>query len=223
MAAEPSKPKFVVTSVRSLDDPRWTSRSVPAEDLTPQFSFLLSRTVYVGGPNSSEQIQSGRYDRLVSTPSLGARDPLRPTAGEVRGHEGELATYYRHVMALKGERPRAGDVDYWLRLDFVSPTTGKAITFPWWDRVSDAARFRTWVRKTDATKEFFDADQGWMLRAAHKGQRFHVQHNDLDTGEEFANLSVGAAEFLNRFEVAEADVGHVIAALKKELGVDPWS
>jgi hypothetical protein len=184
---------------------------------------LLRRTVYVGDPNSSEQLQSGKYERALDLPALGARDPLRPTAAEVRGHEGALAAYYRQVMRLKAKRPKAGDVDYWLSLNFVSPTAGKDIGFPWWDRVSDAAPFLTWLRKIDATNEYFDADQGWTLRAAHKGQRLHVQQGDLDTGEEFANLSVQAPPFLNRLQVAEADVRSVIMALKGELGVDPWS
>jgi hypothetical protein len=223
MAEERGEPQFVVSSVRTLDDPTWITRSTAAEDLTPQFSFSLSRSVYVGDPNSSEQIQSGKYDRPLDLPSFGTRNTLRPTAREAIGHETELAAYYRQVMALKGASPRSGDVGYWLRLDFVSAVAGKEISFPWWDRVSDATPFLSWLRRADSTDEFFDADQGWMLRAAHKGDRLHIQHSDLDTEEEFANLSVDRAAFLGRLDAAEADFRRVIAALKGKLGVDPWS
>jgi hypothetical protein len=223
MAAETSKPQFVVTSARSLDDPNWTNRSVAAEDLAPQFSFSLNRTVYVGDPNSSEQFQSGKHDRSLSIPAVGAANPLRPTAAELRGHEKALAAYYREIMTLTGKRPSPGEVGYWLRLDFVSPAIGKEIAFPYWDRVSDAQPFLNWLRKIDAPDEFFDADQGWILRAAHKGRRLHFQYADLDTGEEFANMSVTARTFLHRLQLAEADVRGVILGLTKVLGVDPWS
>jgi hypothetical protein len=221
MANERGGPQVVIHT--ALDDPTWTTRSVAAEDLRPQFSFALSRSVYVGDPNSTEQIHSGTFDRPLRLPSLDARDPLRPTAAEAIGREAQLAAYYRQVMALKGARPRPGDVGYWLQLEFVSAAARKAIDFPWWDQVSDTGAFFAWLRQDDATDEFFDADQGWMLRAAHRAGRFHVQHTDVDGGEEFANLSVGRAAFLDRLNAAEADIRRVIAALKSELGVDPWS
>jgi hypothetical protein len=209
--------------IEHLDDPTWTNCSVAAEDLTPQFSFALSRSVYVGDPNNAEQIHSGTFDRPLRLPSLDARDPLRPTAAEAIGREAELAAYFRQVMTLKGARPRPGDVGYWLQLEFVSAGDGKAIEFPWWDQVSDAGAFFAWLRDKDATDEFFDVDQGWMLRAAQKAGRLHIQHTDFDCGEEFANLSVERAVFLGRLDAAEADIRRVIAALKTELGVDPWS
>jgi hypothetical protein len=210
------------TSARSLDDPTWTSRSTAAEDLTPRFSFCLSKSVYVGDPNSSEQIHSGEYDRPLHLPSLAARDRLAPTAAEVIGREAELAAYYRQVMTIEGKRPASGAVGYWLRFDLVSATAGQGIGFPWWDRVADAAPFFEWLRTVDAG-EFFDADQGWMLTAAARAQHLHFQHSDLETQEEFANLSVDRAAFLDRLRVAEEEVRQVIAVLRTELGVDPWS
>src|SRR5690606_7370335 len=59
-----------------LNDGTWVERSLPAEDLTPKFSFVLRRTVYMGDPNSVEQLQSDIYNPPITIPELAARDPL---------------------------------------------------------------------------------------------------------------------------------------------------
>jgi hypothetical protein len=205
-----------------MDDPSWSLRSSEIEDLTPLFSFLLGRTVYVGDPNSAEQMRSGDYDRPLRLPDFGARDPLRPTADEVRGREPELAAYYRQVMELKGQ-PRSGEPGYWLSLDIVSETAQVRIPFPWWDRISDAAPFLAWLRTCQDGAAFGDCDQGWFLRAERKGQRIHFLDGDLDTRDAVSNSSVSRSVFLDLLDTAESDVRAVIAALKAELGVDPWS
>lgn len=223
MAEQRDESQIVATFRWSLDDPTWTSRSQVAEDLKPRFSFLLSRTVYVGDPNSSEQIQSGEFDRPLRLPSFAARDLLRPTAAEALGHEPELAGYYGQLMELTGRGPGPDAVGYWLSLGFVSESAGKEIGFPWWDRISEAAPFFNWLRTAGENANFHDADQGWQLRALRKGERLHFQHSDLDTEEEFANLSVDRGTFLNRLYAAEAETRTVVAALSEQLGVDPWS
>ena len=209
--------------MRTLDDPTWTRCSKAAEDLRPQFTFLLRAAAYVGDPNSSEQIHSGQYDRPLRLPSFAAREPLAPTAAEALGHELELAGYYRQLMELTGPAPGPGALGYWLGLGFISEEAESEIAFPWWDQVSDAAPFFAWLRSADDDADFLDGDQGWMLRAARKGDRLHFQHSALETEEEFANLSVSRGAFLSRLDAAESEVRTVIAGLKRELGVDPWS
>lgn len=223
MAEEPEENQIIALSVGTLEDPNWESRSIGAEDLTPHFSFLLSRTAYVGDPNSAEQIRSGQYDRQLRLPELAARDPLRPRVAEVLGHEAELAEYYRQLRSVTGQGPRPDAVGYWLSLRFVSEQAGKEVGFPWWDRVSDAAPFCDWLRTAADGEDYFDADQGWMLRAVRKRERLHLQHSDLDTKQEFSNVSVGRETFLARLDTAELQARTVIAKLKRRLGIDPWS
>jgi hypothetical protein len=206
-----------------MDDRTWTSRSKAAEDLRPQISFLLSRTAYVGDPNTSEQIHSGEHDRPLRLPSFAAREPMAPTVAEALGHEPELAAYYRQVMELTRHAPAPGAVGYWLGFGFVSEEAGSEIGFPWWDQISDAAPFFDWLRSADDNADFLDGDQGWMLRAARRGDRLYFLHGALDTDQEFANLSVGRGTFLSRLDAAESEARTVIAGLKRELGVDPWS
>lgn len=221
-ADEPDKSRTMPPLGLRLNDPSWTHGSVAVEDLTPQFSFLLSHTVYVGDPNSLTQMQSGEFDRPLSVPSLGAQNPLRPTAADAVGRESALAAYYRDVMTLKGTQPTSGEEDYWLRFDLVSRTVGKAIHFSYSDRVSDTKFLFAWLRE-GASEDYSDQDQGWMFKAGKRGERLHFQQSDPDTGEELANLSIDRITFLERLRVAEADVLRVVAALKMQLGVDPWS
>ena len=206
-----------------MDDRTWTSRSKAAEDLWPRISFLLSATAYVGDPNSSEQIHSGEYDRPLRLPSLAAREPMAPTVAEALGHEPELAAYYRQVIELTGQAPASGAAGYWLGFCFASEEAGSEIGFPWWDQISDPTPFFDWLRSADDNADFFDGDQGWMLRAARRGDRLFFLHGALETDEEFANLSVGRGTFLGRLDAAESQARTVIAGLKRELGVDPWS
>lgn len=206
-ASDPEVAQWEVVSTSTLDDPTWWERSTPANDLTPQFAFRLQE-----------------FDRPVPLPSLGARDPLRPTAAEALGQEPALAAYYRDAMQIEGREPRPGAVGYWLQLTFQSAASGAQIGFPWWDRVCETEPFFTWLRSAADGDQFFDADQGWILRAARRGERLHFQHGDLDAPErEFANLWVDRAAFLGRLDAAEADIRRVIAHLKAQLGVDPWS
>lgn len=221
MAEQRDESQIVATFTWSTDDPTWASRSQAAEDLKPRFSFRLSRTVHVG--DSSEQIQGGEFDRPLRLPSFTARDPLRPTAAEALGHEPDLAAYYGQVMELTGRGPGPDAVGYWLSLGFVSESAGKEIDFPWWDRISQAAPFFNWLRAAGEDVDFHDADQGWQLRAVRMGERLHFQYSDLDTQEEFANLSVDRGIFLGRLHAAEAEMRTVVAALREQLGVDPWS
>lgn len=214
---------IVRSSFRSLDDPTWADRSAPADDLSPQFSFRLARSVYVGDPNSIAQIKDGRHDRPVHLPNWTVRDPLLPTAEEAEGREALLAGYYAEVMHLLGARPKPRDVGYWLRTAFVSPAAGKTIEFPWWDRISDSDMFVAWLKTTRGDEDFFDADQGWILRARRRGERLHFQYADLDTLEEYANLRVDRAIFLTRLEDSTAQVRRVVAKLKARLSVDPWT
>lgn len=207
-----------------LNDETWVERSLPAEDLTPEFSFVLSPTVYVGDPNSVEQLQSDVYNPPIAAPELAARDPLRPSAREAIGQEAELAAYYLEIMDRTGRTPDADGVGYWLRLEFVSESLAQRIGFPWWDRVAEASSLFDWARATNAEDaEFFDCDQGWFFKAGRVGQELHFQQGDLDTGEIYANLKVGQADFLGRLDQAESDVRTVVQRLKERLQIDPWS
>lgn len=95
-----------------LNDETGVERSLPAEDLTPEFSFVLSRTVYVGDPNSVEQLQSDVYNPPIAVPELAARDPLRPSAREVIDQESKLAAYYLEMIDRTGRKPDAYAVGY---------------------------------------------------------------------------------------------------------------
>jgi len=207
-----------------MDDPDWWKRSRAAEDLTPQFSFALHETVYVGRANSNEQLRDPAYQRPLRLPSLFAREPLRPTAHEVLGREAELATYYQEVMDQTGRKPDLNAVNYWLRLDFVSDSTGERVGFPWWDAVSETHLLFEWLRSSTDTDEFFDCDQGWLFRAGKIDGRLHFQHGNVDNSEvEYANLHVERSSFLMRLDQAETDIQAVIVELKARLGIDPWS
>jgi len=207
-----------------LNDETWVERSLPAEDLTPEFSFVLSRTVYVGDPNSVEQLQSDVYNPPIAVPELAARDPLRPSAREVIDQESKLAAYYLEMIDRTGRKPDAYAVGYWLRLEFVSEALDQQIGFPWWDRVAEASSLFDWARTTDSGgEEFFDCDQGWFFRAGRMGQELHFQQGDLDTGDVYANLKVGRSGFLGRLDQAERDIGTVIERLGERLQIDPWS
>ena len=101
----------------------------------------------------------------------------------------------------------------WLRWRLVSDATRLEIRFPWWDSLSDMAPFVDWLRTAADGEVFSDCDQGWTLQATRKGERFHLQDGDLDTGEEFANVSVDRRQLLDDLEIKEADIRRVIARL----------
>jgi hypothetical protein len=207
-----------------LNDETWVERSLPAEDLTPEFGFLLSRTVYVGDPNSIEQIRSEVYNPPIAVPEMAARDPLRPSARDALGHEADLAAYYLEMMEKTGRKPDADGVGYWLYLEFVSKALDQRISFPWWDRVAEASNLFDWIRETKVEEAgFFDCDQGWFFKAERSGGTLYFQHGDLDTGEVYANVKVRQATFLDRLDRAEIDVRTVIQRLKERLQIDPWS
>lgn len=207
-----------------LNDETWVQRSRPATDLSPQFAFLLSRTVYVGDPNSAEQLRSDAYNLPIAIPELGARDPLRPYASEALGREAQLTAYYREMMERTGKRPGPGAVGYWLRLEFVSHELNEPISFPWWDRVCEAAELFAWLRTAKpGGSGFFDCDQGWLFKAERPNDLLHFQYGNLDTGEEYANLKTDRTAFLGQLDRAETEVRTVIQRLKEHLGIDPWS
>ena len=133
-----------------LNDETWVERSLSAEDLTPEFSFLLGRTVYVGDPNSSEQFHCETYNLPIVLPELAARDPLRPSAREALGREADLAAYYFEIVEKTGRTPGADGVGFWLSLEFVSDVLDERIEFPWWDRISETSNLLDWIRVTDA-------------------------------------------------------------------------
>lgn len=208
----------------ALNDEARVERSQQAEDLTPQFRFLLGRTVYVGDPNSSEEFHCEAYNLPIDLPELAARDPLRPTAREVLGREYELAAYYSERMEKTGRNPSADGVGFWLCLEFVSEALDVQIDFPWWDRISEASNLLDWIRATDAEDAgFFDCDQGWLFKAKRQSGSLHLFHGDLDTGEMYVNLKVDQAIFRGRLDRAERDVRTVVERLKARLLVDPWS
>ncbi|RYG86092.1 MAG: hypothetical protein EON59_10785 [Alphaproteobacteria bacterium] len=207
-----------------LNDETWVERSLSAEDLTPEFSFLLGRTVYVGDPNSSEQFHCETYNLPIVLPELAARDPLRPSAREALGREADLAAYYFEIMEKTGRTPGVDGVGFWLSLEFVSDALGERVEFPWWDRISETSNLLDWIRVTDAEDVgFFDCDQGWLFKAERRGGWLHFQHGDLDTGEMYANLKVDQVAFRGRLDQAESDVRTVVGRLKDRLQVDPWS
>ena len=217
-------PQFRVSEVRVLDDKGWADRSIIAEDLQPRFAFLLQKTVHVGVPTYSAQAPSPADQRPLRLPSFPRRNQLFPTTVEVAGHEPELAAYYRQIMELTGPEPLRREENYWLHTGLTSETAKGEVRFPYWDRLSEVEPFFAWLRTSpDGGADFFDADQGWMLRAARKGERLHLQDSVLDDGEELANLSVDRSQLLTRIDAGEAQAREVIGKLRQELGVDPWS
>jgi hypothetical protein len=224
MAGEDEGYRIVSSQVMCLAESGWTERSRATEDLTPRFSFLLWEKVYTGALKDIEaHAQDPAFHHPLRIPDLGARLPLRPTAAEVRGREAALAAYYRERMAHDRQKPRAGDVGYWIWFGVGSESTGFRFDIPHWDRLRDSAKFLKWLRTAGYGGEFEDQEQGWMMEARRAGERLHFRFGDPDTAEEQANLSVDRDAFLRRLDEAEAQAKAVVAALTAELGMDLWS
>lgn len=225
--AEPSPPpQFIVTEVKTWvpDDRSWLARSKPLTDLTPAIGFALRETVYTGDPNDGAQFKDPAFNPKIDLPTFPRRNALRATATEVRGHEDELAAYYRRIMDLTGPNPLARKSNYWLILKLESLTASVEIGFAWWDRLADMAEFFAWLRTAESGRGFIDQDQGWMIRAFRDGERLHVLDSDPDDGDrEHANVSVDRATFLARLDETETAARDVITKLRDRLSIDPWS
>lgn len=174
-----------------LNDWSWLERSIVAMDLAPVFRFQLA----------------------ASAP--GAPD-WRPTPAEIVGHEAEAAKRHGPVARVENGPPIAGQLLYPLALSFESADVGVAVPFPW-ETLQDMAGLFGWLRTAESGSDWLDVDQGWLVKAAWRGDRLHFLHSGFDQGDEMANVSVDRVQFLQRLNVTENDAGRTLARLEAEF------
>lgn len=207
----------------SMNDWTWVKRSRRTEDLAPRFGFYLHETIYVGDPNDSDAVLSGKNDKPIALPDFARKRPTYPTAAEVEGHEAELAAYYRTLLATTGRPAEDQEENFWLDLGLHSEATQAEIPFVIWTRLLDLEPFSQWVDAGADGSTFDDLDQGWQMKGMRIGERIHLQHSGFDQGGEYANVSVDRAALAVRLATEEARMARVIGRLRDLLGIDPWS
>lgn len=205
------------------DDVSWTQQSLPADDLSPRFSFILRRDVPLRTTPGRGVTSSAELRHELHLPAFPREEELRVTDEESVEHERDIAAYYRELISVSGIAPLSQAQNYWLRMSFRSSAKASEIDFPYWDRLSDMRPFLNWLADAENASTFWDGDQGWMVQSARIGARLHLREGNLDDSAWRVNLVVHRTVFLARLAAAEARIQAAIRHLKAELGVDPWS
>lgn len=215
--------RAMATEAPTLTETDWYRRSAPADDLRPQIAFVLREDVYLGDPNDSAEIKSGRNRKPLALPSFARQMPLEASSAEVVGHEAALATYYRQIDEALGARGRDRELYYWLRLTFRSQLASATLDFPWWDRLSDMRPLLKWIANAADESRFDDQDQGWGVAGIRRGERLHLLHYYPEEDQELANVSVDRAKLIERTRAEISRTEAIIAQLRTVLHIDPWS
>jgi hypothetical protein len=174
-----------------LADLSWPARSLPATDLTPAFRFRLAPL------------------------AAGAPDWM-PTPAEIAGNEIEAARRMTRHVRVEGGPIIPGQLLFPVQLRFQSSRADQEVGFPWWDTFHEMTDLFDWLRESEDGDDWSDVDQGWLFKAARRGEQLHFLHHGFDQGEELANLSVERTAFLLRLDTAEGEARRTLARLELE-------
>ncbi|QLE98257.1 hypothetical protein [Neptunomonas phycophila] len=203
----------------------WIENSKEINDLEIEICFQLQESFYTGDLNNYEQLQDKKYHEAIEMPSFGRVVETMARTSEVIDSQEELVSYYKTVIEKSQalNKPFNEIKQYfWLRLWFWNTGEDVHISFPWYDSLSEIQKFFSWLR-SNPEQDYVDMDQGWQIEAVRSGNRLHIRQTDPDDGEEYANISVPFAVFLEKSIEVEARALTIIGTLSSNIGVDVWS
>lgn len=203
----------------------WIKNSKEIDSLELEVCFQLQDTFYIGDPNSHEQLQDEKYHEPLELPAFERVVPTMARTSEAIGNTEALAAYYKSIIEKAAVLKKPFNEirqDFWLRLWLWNTEQDVHISFPWYDSLSEMQQFFSWL-KNNPEDPYVDMDQGWQIEAILEGDHIHIRQIDPDFNEEYSNVSVPFAKFLQAANKVEARAQEIIASLAKELGVDVWT
>lgn len=202
------------------DDQSWTVTAPSAAEFRVEIAFSLLPDFPTDTSSPSARDWPTKPLRL---PDIPRAERLFVSSREVEGRESELAAYYRDAAAAMKPYGAAAETLYWLRLRLTGGRPGTTIGFSWWDTLGEMKPFLHWIETAADGDVFDDLDQGWRVQAVRRGDELFFRHSGFDQGGEYGKMRAPRQTCIAQARDALARTEHVVAALRRELGINPWA
>ncbi|ESA35852.1 hypothetical protein N836_10005 [Leptolyngbya sp. Heron Island J] len=207
-----------------MDSPDWINNTTVADNIVVEIGFLIASSFYTGPENdfTPEQWETAR-EPLYSPNVERYGDFI--LSGVVAEDVPELVAYYKDVLRLADLHGKDCDQQghyFWMR-PLVLQRGLFAMTFPWYDTMSETDSFLQQIKATDDGQIFWDIDQGWEMEAFALGDWLYLRESNPDENEDHFLIKCNKKQLQSQLDPLLSQIGNILRKLRYEVGADYWS
>lgn len=204
---------------------QWFSEAKTVAAVDAELCFLLKNDFYFG-PDRHMGEDRSKFTHGLSLPKTPRAQPSMIRASELAGHEGELSSYYKQVVASAIRHKMSFNSIrhyFWVRFWLWNSEEDVHISFPWYDNYSEVKRFLDALVSIESGLVDHDIDQGWEMEVHALEGHVYIRQRDPDSEDTYVCVRVPRAGLILQAQELVDRSTQCIEALTMSFGQDVWT